>query len=191
MIRYFNLSIDDINSLLSISKVLKCDRIIYDATQPYSILGVGPDNSYIQRIIGLQVELPEYCNGIIFNVLEMKNLAKLNSSASITCESMDVDYIRNANSRILSLEIDSNLIGNVENYNEHPDYQTLQSAPASLGAMCLYINNVGFWIPKTALPTTKSDKVNVNLYTDGTTKVIRMNIYKPKNIIIQQSFMYL
>jgi len=77
MIRYFNLSIDDINSLLSISKVLKCDRIIYDATQPYSILGVGPDNSYIQRIIGLQVELPEYCNGIMFNVLEMKNLAKL------------------------------------------------------------------------------------------------------------------
>lgn len=191
MIRYFNLSIDDINSLLSISKVLKCDRIIYDATQPYSILGVGPDNSYIQRIIGLQVELPEYCNGIMFNVLEMKNLAKLNSSASITCESMDVDYIRNANSRFLSLETDSNLIGNVENYNEHHDYQTLQSAPASLGAMCLYINNVGLWIPKTALPTTKSDKVNVNLYTDGTTKVIRMNIYKPKNIIIQQSFMYL
>ena len=83
------------------------------------------------------------------------------------------------------------MIGNVENYNEHPDYQTLQSAPASLGAMCLYINNIGIWIPKTALPTTKSDKVNVNLYTDGITKVIRMNIYKPKNIIIQQSFMYL
>ena len=43
MVIHFPLNQSDIESLLSISKLLKCDKILYDRNYVNPIIGVGPE----------------------------------------------------------------------------------------------------------------------------------------------------
>ena len=197
MVIQFQLSQSDIESLLSISKLLKCDKILYDRNYINSIIGVGPERSYFQTT-SYMIDLDPSINNLLINSLDLKNLSKATDGADITKTNVpvfdwDTLYIKSCMDSLREYQVDSNIITKDDNFHESNCYSDLMAGSASTGACRINVDKYLIDIPKSAMPTLKSDHVEAIVYEvpNRNFNVLRFKITKRNGIIVNQSMLFL
>ena len=197
MVIQFQLSQSDIESLLSISKLLKCDKILYDRNYINSIIGVGPERSYFQTT-SYMVDLDPSINNLLINSLDLKNLSKATDGADITKTNVpvfdwDTLYIKSCMDSLREYQVDSHIIAKDDNFHESNCYSELMAGSASTGACRINVDKYLIDIPKSAMPTLKSDHVEAIVYEvpNRNFNVLRFKITKRNGIIVNQSMLFL
>lgn len=197
MVIQFQLSQSDIESLLSISKLLKCDKILYDRNYINSIIGVGPERSYFQTT-SYMIDLDPSINNLLINSLDLKNLSKATDGADITKTNVpvfdwDTLYIKSCMDSLREYQVDSHIIARDDNFHESNCYSELMAGSASTGACRINIDKYLIDIPKSAMPTLKSDHVEAIVYEvpNRNFNVLRFKITKRNGIIVNQSMLFL
>lgn len=197
MVIQFQLSQSDIESLLSISKLLKCDKILYDRNYINSIIGVGPERSYFQTT-SYMIDLEPSINNLLINSLDLKNLSKATDGADITKTNVpvfdwDTLYIKSCMDSLREYQVDSHIIAKDDNFHESNCYSELMAGSASTGACRINIDKYLIDIPKSAMPTLKSDHVEAIVYEvpNRNFNVLRFKITKRNGIIVNQSMLFL
>lgn len=193
-----DLNNNDIESLQNISKILKCDNIVYDSRYIAPVIGVGPDRSYYQ-VTTFPIEINPTINLLNINVLDVKNLFKESKSSpagSKFAVYSDIEYcskIKDNMSIILGYEIDNNILIRDDNFHESNFYNMLLAGSASSGAFKIRIGDFDISIPKSAMPTLKSDSVSATVYNveDEAFNILRFKIAKRNGIIVNQSMLFL
>lgn len=197
MVIQFQLSQSDIESLLSISKLLKCDKILYDRNYINSIIGVGPERSYFQTT-SYMIDLDPSINNLLINSLDLKNLSKATDGADITKTNVpvfdwDTLYIKSCMDSLREYQVDSHIIARDDNFHESNCYSELMAGSASTGACRINVDKYLIDIPKSAMPTLKSDYVEAIVYEvpNRNFNVLRFKITKRNGIIVNQSMLFL
>lgn len=197
MVIQFQLSQSDIESLLSISKLLKCDKILYDRNYINSIIGVGPERSYFQTT-SYMIDLDTSINNLLINSLDLKNLSKATDGADITKTNVpvfdwDTFYIKSCMDSLREYQVDSHIIAKDDNFHESNCYSELMAGSASTGACRINVDKYLIDIPKSAMPTLKSDHVEAIVYEvpNRNFNVLRFKITKRNGIIVNQSMLFL
>lgn len=197
MVIQFQLSQSDIESLLSISKLLKCDKILYDRNYINSIIGVGPERSYFQTT-SYMIDLDPSINNLLINSLDLKNLSKATDGADITKTNVpvfdwDTLYIKSCMDSLREYQVDSHIIAKDDNFHESNCYSELMAGSASTGACRINVDKYLIDIPKSAMPTLKSDHVEAIVYEvpNRNFNVLRFKITKRNGIIVNQSMLFL
>ena len=197
MVIQFQLSQSDIESLLSISKLLKCDKILYDRNYINSIIGVGPERSYFQTT-SYMIDLDPSINNLLVNSLDLKNLSKATDGADITKTNVpvfdwDTVYIKSCMNSLREYQIDDNIIARTDEFHNTNDYNELMAGSASTGAFRINVGGYMIDIPKSAIPTLKSDHVVATVYNapNKDFNVLRFKITKRNGIIVNQSMLFL
>lgn len=197
MVIQFQLSQSDIESLLSISKLLKCDKILYDRNYINSIIGVGPERSYFQTT-SYMIDLDPGINNLLINSLDLKNLSKATDGADITKTNVpvfdwDTLYIKSCMDSLREYQVDSHIIAKDDNFHESNCYSELMAGSASTGACRINVDKYLIDIPKSAMPTLKSDHVEAIVYEvpNRNFNVLRFKITKRNGIIVNQSMLFL
>lgn len=197
MVIQFQLSQSDIESLLSISKLLKCDKILYDRNYINSIIGVGPERSYFQTT-SYMIDLDPSINNLLINSLDLKNLSKATDGADITKTNVpvfdwDTLYIKSCMDSLREYQVDSHIIARDDNFHESNCYSELIAGSASTGACRINVDKYLIDIPKSAMPTLKSDHVEAIVYEvpNRNFNVLRFKITKRNGIIVNQSMLFL
>nr|DAN41417.1 MAG TPA: hypothetical protein [Caudoviricetes sp.] len=197
MVIQFQLSQSDIESLLSISKLLKCDKILYDRNYINSIIGVGPERSYFQTT-SYMIDLDPSINNLLVNSLDLKNLSKATDGADITKTNVpvfdwDTVYIKSCMNSLREYQVDSHIIAKDDNFHESNCYSELMAGSASTGACRINVDKYLIDIPKSAMPTLKSDHVEAIVYEvpNRNFNVLRFKITKRNGIIVNQSMLFL
>lgn len=197
MVIQFQLSQSDIESLLSISKLLKCDKILYDRNYINSIIGVGPERSYFQTT-SYMIDLDPSINNLLINSLDLKNLSKATDGADITKTNVlvfdwDTLYIKSCMDSLREYQVDSHIIARDDNFHESNCYSELMAGSASTGACRINVDKYLIDIPKSAMPTLKSDHVEAIVYEvpNKNFNVLRFKITKRNGIIVNQSMLFL
>lgn len=197
MVIQFQLSQSDIESLLSISKLLKCDKILYDRNYINSIIGVGPERSYFQTT-SYMIDLEPSINNLLVNSLDLKNLSKATDGADITKTNVpvfdwDTLYIKSCMDSLREYQVDSHIIAKDDNFHESNCYSELMAGSASTGACRINVDKYLIDIPKSAMPTLKSDHVEAIVYEvpNRNFNVLRFKITKRNGIIVNQSMLFL
>ena len=197
MVIQFQLSQSDIESLLSISKLLKCDKILYDRNYINSIIGVGPERSYFQTT-SYMIDLDPSINNLLVNSLDLKNLSKATDGADITKTNVpvfdwDTLYIKSCMDSLREYQVDSHIIAKDDNFHESNCYSELMAGSASTGACRINVDKYLIDIPKSAMPTLKSDHVEAIVYEvpNRNFNVLRFKITKRNGIIVNQSMLFL
>ena len=197
MVIQFQLSQSDIESLLSISKLLKCDKILYDRNYINSIIGVGPERSYFQTT-SYMIDLDSSINNLLINSLDLKNLSKATDGADITKTNVpvfdwDTLYIKSCMDSLREYQVDSHIIARDDNFHESNCYSELMAGSASTGACRINVDKYLIDIPKSAMPTLKSDHVEAIVYEvpNRNFNVLRFKITKRNGIIVNQSMLFL
>ena len=197
MVIQFQLSQSDIESLLSISKLLKCDKILYDRNYINSIIGVGPERSYFQTT-SYMIDLDPSINNLLINSLDLKNLSKATDGADITKTNVpvfdwDTLYIKSCMDSLREYQVDSHIIARDDIFHESNCYSELMSGSASTGACRINVDKYLIDIPKSAMPTLKSDHVGAIVYEvpNRNFNVLRFKITKRNGIIVNQSMLFL
>ena len=197
MVIQFQLSQSDIESLLSISKLLKCDKILYDRNYINSIIGVGPERSYFQTT-SYMIDLDPSINNLLINSLDLKNLSKATDGADITKTNVpvfdwDTVYIKSCMDSLREYQVDSRIIAKDDNFHESNCYSELMAGSASTGACRINVDKYLIDIPKSAMPTLKSDHVEAIVYEvpNRNFNVLRFKITKRNGIIVNQSMLFL
>ena len=197
MIIQFQLSQSDIESLLSISKLLKCDKILYDRNYINPIIGIVPEKSYFQTT-SYMIDLDPSVNNLLINSLDLKNLSKATDGASITKTMVpvfdwDTMYIKSCMNSLREYQIDSNIITRDDIFHESNCYSELMAGSASTGACRINVDKYLIDIPKSAMPTLKTDKVEATVYNvpKRDFNVLRFKITKRNGIVVNQSMLFL
>ena len=197
MVIHFPLSQSDIESLLSISKLLKCDKILYDRNYINPIIGVGPEKSYFQTT-SYMIDLDPSINNLLVNSLDLKNLSKATDGVDITKTNVpvfdwDTVYIKSCMNSLREYQVDSNIIAKDDNFHESNCYSELMAGSASTGACRINVDRYLIDIPKSAMPTLKSDHVEAIVYEvpNRNFNVLRFKITKRNGIIVNQSMLFL
>lgn len=197
MVIQFQLSQSDIESLLSISKLLKCDKILYDRNYINSIIGVGPERSYFQTT-SYMIDLDQSINNLLINSLDLKNLSKATDGADITKTNVpvfdwDTFYIKSCMDSLREYQVDSHIIARDDKFHESNCYSELMAGSASTGACRINVDKYLIDIPKSAMPTLKSDHVEAIVYEvpNRNFNVLRFKITKRNGIIVNQSMLFL
>lgn len=197
MVIQFQLSQSDIESLLSISKLLKCDKILYDRNYINSIIGVGPERSYFQTT-SYMIDLDPSINNLLINSLDLKNLSKATDGADITKINVpvfdwDTLYIKSCMDNLREYQVDSHIIARDDIFHESNCYSELMAGSASTGACRINVDKYLIDIPKSAMPTLKSDHVEAIVYEvpNRNFNVLRFKITKRNGIIVNQSMLFL
>lgn len=197
MVIHFPLSQSDIESLLSISKLLKCDKILYDRNYINSIIGVGPERSYFQTT-SYMIDLDPSINNLLINSLDLKNLSKATDGADITKTNVpvfdwDTLYIKSCMDSLREYQVDSHIIARDDIFHESNCYSELMAGSASTGACRINVDKYLIDIPKSAMPTLKSDHVEAIVYEvpNRNFNVLRFKITKRNGIIVNQSMLFL
>lgn len=197
MVIHFPLSQSDIESLLSISKLLKCDKILYDRSYVNPIIGVGPEKSYFQTT-SYMVDLDPSINNLLINSLDLKNLSKATDGADITKTNVpvfdwDTLYIKSCMDSLREYQVDSHIIARDDIFHESNCYSELMAGSASTGAFRINVGGYMIDIPKSAIPTLKSDHVVATVYNapNKDFNVLRFKITKRNGIIVNQSMLFL
>lgn len=195
MIIQFQLSQSDIESLLSISKLLKCDKILYDRSYINPIIGVGPEKSYFQTT-SYMIDLDPSVNNLLINSLDLKNLSKATDGATKTMVpvfDLDTMYIKSCMNSLREYQVDSNIITRDDVFHESNCYNELMAGSASTGACRINVDKYLIDIPKSAMPTLKTDKVEAIVYNvpKRDFNVLRFKITKRNGIVVNQSMLFL
>ena len=205
MVTNFTLTQSDIESLLSISKLFKCNKIVYDRSYIHPIIGIGPEESYFQTT-SYMVELSPHINKLLINVSDLKNLGKITQlQPSIDNPELavhqpvvpvfveDIIQMQYITDILRKYQIDENIAIRDENFHERACYKELMESSASSGACRLYVGAYAIDLPKSAIPTVKSDKVEATVYnvTGARQSIFRLKITKRNGIIINQSFSFI
>ena len=197
MVIQFQLSQSDIESLLSISKLLKCDKILYDRNYINSIIGVGPERSYFQTT-SYMIDLDPSINNLLVNSLDLKNLSKAIDGADITKTNVpvfdwDTLYIKSCMDSLREYQVDNHIIARDDVFHESNCYSELMAGSASTGACRINVDRYLIDIPKSAMPTLKSDHVEAIVYEvpNRNFNVLRFKITKRNGIIVNQSMLFL
>lgn len=198
MITQFPLERTDIESLLSISKLLKCDKILYDRNYINPIIGIGPEKSYFQTT-SYMVDLNQGIDDILVESLELKNMSKaiddVNSTQGPVVGTYDWDtlYIKRCMDQLRSYQIDDNIIARSDEFHNTDCYNELMAGGASTGAFRINVGGYLVDIPKSAMPTLKSDHVEATVYKAPGEhyNILRFKITKRNGIIVNQSMLFL
>lgn len=205
MITNFPLKQSDIESLLSIGKLLKCDKILYDRNYIHPIIGVGPEKSYFQTT-SYMVELSPILNNLLIDVSDLKNIGKItqikpdpeNPESAIyqpvvTVYNFDAAYIKACIDSLREYQIDDNIIARTDEFHNTDCYNELMAGSASTGAFRISVGGYMIDIPKSAIPTLKSDHVVATIYNapNKDFNVLRFKITKRNGIIVNQSMLFL
>lgn len=205
MVTHFPLTQSDIESLLSISKLLKCDQILYDRTYINPIIGIGPEKSYFQTT-SYMVDLSPHLDNLLIDVSDLKNIDKITQlqpsienpeiaihQPVVSVSNIDAFQIQCIMDSLRKYEIDENIAVRDENFHESYCYKELMSSSASSGVCRLMIDGYYIDLPKSAIPTVKSDKVEATVYnvTGARQSILRLKITKRNGIIINQSFAFI
>lgn len=183
---------NDIMNLHSLSKVLKCDKILYDRNYINQIIGIGPDFSYYQTISGFDLDLTN--NNIIVNVLDIKNMSKSPQPTNVFTDMESVNYIKFRVDFCRGNITDDNIYYRDDNFQDNIGYKELMASSSTDGATCINLDNDWIYLSKSALPTNKSDKLILTTYNINDNypyRIIRLTIMKPKGVIIDQYSLYL
>ncbi len=198
MITQFPLERTDIESLLSISKLLKCDKILYDRNYINPIIGIGPEKSYFQTT-SYMVDLNQGIDNILVESLELKNMSKaiddVNNTQNPVIGTYDWDtlYIKRCMDQLRSYQIDDNIIARSDEFHNTDCYNELMGGSASTGAFRVDVGGYLIDIPKSAMPTLKSDHVEGTVYKAPGEhyNILRFKITKRNGIIVNQSMLFL
>lgn len=205
MVIHFPLSQSDIKSLLSISKLLKCDKILYDRSYINPIIGVGPEKSYFQTT-SFMVDLSPHINNLLVNSIDLKNIGKITQlepsgenpeiaihKPVISVYDWDTNYIKECMDALRQYQIDDNIIARSEEFHNTDCYNELMGGSASTGAFRINVGGYMIDIPKSAMPTLKSDHVVATVYNapDKDFNILRFKITKRNGIIVNQSMLFL
>lgn len=198
MITQFPLERTDIESLLSISKLLKCDKILYDRNYINPIIGIGPEKSYFQTT-SYMVDLNQGIDNLLVESLELKNMSKAVDDTSNTQNPVvgtydwDTLYIKRCMDQLRSYQVDSNIITKDNEFHNTDCYNELMGGSASTGAFRVNVGGYLIDIPKSAMPTLKSDHVEATIYNapGENYNILRFKITKRNGIIVNQSMLFL
>lgn len=205
MVIHFPLSQSDIESLLSISKLLKCDKILYDRSYVNPIIGVGPEKSYFQTT-SFMVDLSPHLNNLLINISDLKNIDKITQLQPsienpeiaihrpiVSVFDWDVTYVKACMDSLREYQIDDNIIARTDEFHNTDCYSELMAGGASSGAFRINVGGYLIDIPKSAIPTLKSDYVVATVYNapNKDFNVLRFKITKRNGIIVNQSMLFL
>lgn len=205
MVTHFPLTQSDIESLLSISKLLKCDKILYDRTYINPIIGIGPEKSYFQTT-SYMVDLSPHLDNLLIDVSDLKNIDKITQlqpsienpeiavhQPVVSSYREDVIQMQYIMDILRKHQIDENISIRDENFHDNFSYKELMNSSASSGACRLIIGGYYIDLPKSAIPTVKSDKVEATVYNVAGARqsILRLKITKRNGIIINQSFSFI
>lgn len=205
MVIHFPLSQSDIESLLSISKLLKCDKILYDRNYVNPIIGVGPEKSYFQTT-SYMVDLSPHINNLLINISDLKNIDKITQLQPsignpeiaihrpvVSVFNWDAEYIKACMNSLREYQIDDNIIARTDEFHNTDCYNELMAGSTSTGAFRINVGNYMIDLPKSAIPTLKSDHVVATVYNapNKDFNVLRFKITKRNGIIVNQSMLFL
>lgn len=205
MITQFPLERTDIESLLSISKLLKCDKILYDRNYINPIIGIGPERSYFQTT-SYMVDLGSNIDNLLVNAIDLKNLDKITQlepskdnpeiavlKQVVSVLDYDTLYIKRCMDQLRSYQIDDNIIARSDEFHTTDSYNELMGGSASTGAFRINVGGYLIDIPKAAMPTLKSDHVEATIYKapGENYNILRFKITKRNGILVNQSMLFL
>lgn len=205
MVTHFPLTQSDIESLLFISKLLKCDKILYDRTYINPIIGVGPEKSYFQTT-SYMVDLSPHLDNLLIDVSDLKNIDKITQLQPsienpeiaihrpiVSVFNYDAEYVKACMNSIREYQIDNNIIARTDEFHNTDCYNELMAGSASTGAFRLNIGGYMIDLPKSVMPTLKSDHVVATVYNapNKDFNIIRFKITKRNGIIVNQSMLFL
>lgn len=197
MLKQFPLRKTDIESLLSISKLLKCDKILYDRNYINPIIGVGPEKSYFQTT-SYMIDLSPGYDNLLVSSLDLKNMDKLANEPTMQQQILsvydwDTAYIKECIDALRRYQIDDNIITRSDEFHNTDCYNELMAGSASTGASRINVGGYLIDIPKSAMPTLKSDHVVATVYRapNKNFNVLRFKITKRNGIVVNQSMLFL
>ena len=197
MLKQFPLRKTDIESLLSISKLLKCDKILYDRNYINPIIGVGPEKSYFQTT-SYMIDLSPGYDNLLVSSLDLKNMDKLANEPTMQQQILsvydwDTAYIKECIDALRCYQIDDNIITRTDEFHNTDCYNELMAGSASTGASRINVGGYLIDIPKSAMPTLKSDHVVATVYNapNKDFNVLRFKITKRNGIVVNQSMLFL
>ena len=90
-------------------------------------------------------------------------------------------------------QIDDNIIARTDEFHNTDDYNELMAGSASTGAFRINVGGYMIDMPKSAIPTLKSDHVVATVYNapNKDFNVLRFKITKRNGIIVNQSMLFL
>jgi len=160
MVIHFPLSQSDIESLLSISKLLKCDKILYDRNYVNPIIGVGPEKSYFQTK-SFMVDLSPHINNLLVNISDLKNISKITQlepakdnpeiaihKPVVSVFNWDAEYVKACMNSLREYQIDDNIIARTDEFHNTEYYNELMAGSASTGASRISVGGVMIISPK-------------------------------------------
>ena len=152
------------------------------------------------------VDLSPHLDNLLIDVSDLKNLDKITQLQPsfenpeiavhrpvVSVFNQDAFQIQCIMDSFRKYEIDENISVRDENFHENYWYKELMSSSASSGACRLMIDGYYIDLPKSAIPTVKSDKVEATVYTVAGARqsILRLKITKRNGIIINQSFAFI
>ena len=179
---------DEIDSIVSISKVMKPDYIVLNMNSPYKIIGIGNGDSYIRTMTGTTI--PDMGSKLDFIKLCVNDLKAFLKSGdeTITFYRTPFDmynYSRYMN--VLSISNTATIITREDDFQNNQTYKDMMNGPATDGAKQFHIGGNMVMLCKSIVPANKSDKIDaIVLQESNGIKMLKMVIHRPAKIDVQQ-----
>jgi len=145
-------------------------------------------------------------NNLLINISDLKNLGKITQLQPaadnpeiaihrpvVSVFNWDAAYIKACMDSLREYQIDDNIIARTDEFHNTDCYNELMACSASTGAFRINVGGYMIDIPKSAIPTLKSDHVVATVYNapGKDFNVLRFKITKRNGIIVNQSMLFL